>query len=354
MRKLPNRSKKNLAKLSLLIVTLFYAFQFEMLWYGASQLKGQLSILAKRQPISEIMADDSFPDSLKTKIMFIDTIKEFCVQELGFKPNENYTQVVNLEGKPVLWTLSASQPYALEPYLWDYPILGKMGYKGYFDSLMLADEKYWLEAKGFDVCEGEVLAWSTLGFLSDPLLSSMLALNKGRLARLIIHELTHSEVFVNDDADLNENFATFIGDKGSLIFLKQRFGASSKEYQELKTYLGDLKILANYTITFKKELEEFYETNSGLPLAELENLKQQKMAEYMNTLKGQKLENPSAFESLFENEKLPKNCFFNDLGMYRNNQQQFEEELAKNYKEDLVAFLNSYKAKYGNKINPFR
>ena len=354
MRKLPNSSKKNLAKLSLLIVTLFYAFQFEMLWYGASQLKGQLSILAKRQPISEIMADDSFPDSLKTKLQFIDTIKQFCVQELGFKPNENYTQLVNLEGKPILWTLSASQPYALEPYLWDYPILGKMGYKGYFDSLMLTEEKLRLEAEGLDVCEGEVLAWSTLGFLSDPLLSSMLALSKGRLARLIIHELTHSEVFVNDDAELNENFATFIGDRGSLMFLKKRYGENSEAYQELKVYLSDIEKLANYTITFKGDLQEFYTENCNLSNTELETLKHKKMAEYKSTLQNQKLQNPKAFKSLFENESLPKNCFFNDIGMYRSSQQQFEQELMENYNGDLVAFLNSYKAKYGNKINPFR
>jgi len=347
------KSVLKIAVLSLLIMVVFYISNINMLGYGLGQLKGQIALLLKRQPVSEIMSQKETSTELKNKLLFIDSVMLFGINELGFKPTNNYKTFVELQGKPVLWTLSASEKFALKPFMWKYPILGEMAYKGYFDSLKLANEALHLKELGFEVCEGEVIAWSTLGFLPDPILSSMLELPKGKLARLILHELTHSEVFISSDADLNENLASFMGDKGALLFLEMQYGNRSEPLQELHDYLFDLKILTDYTLEFKTQLEFFYTKIERLPEIQKQTRKELFLEGYVKGLRNQKLKNPKNFEKLLNSETLPKNCFFNDFMMYRNYQGEFEMQLKENHQNNLKSFIGEYKKKYGNSINPF-
>src|SRR5690606_18635710 len=71
-----------------------------------------------------------------------------------------------------------------------------------------------LRAQGLDVHVSGVTAYSTLGFTSDPLLSTMFRDDKTHLAALIFHELARSQVYVQDDSGFNEAFAVAVETSG--------------------------------------------------------------------------------------------------------------------------------------------
>src|ERR1700751_5858143 len=72
----------------------------------------------------------------------------------------------------------------------------------------------------YDADISEVSAWSTLGWLPDPVLSSMLMKSKGRMANLFFHELFHATYYAPSSVDVNENLANFIARKATFQFLK--------------------------------------------------------------------------------------------------------------------------------------
>jgi len=66
-----------------------------------------------------------------------------------------------------------------------------------------------------DVSIGGVEAYSTLGWFNDPIISSMMGWGDERLATLIFHELAHQRVYVKDDTEFNESFASFVEQEGT-------------------------------------------------------------------------------------------------------------------------------------------
>lgn len=347
-------SKRKIAWLTSVIVLVVVVTHFQMIWYSMQQLKGQVKILVNTTPIDDVMADSSVADSVKQKLAFIDSVKKFTQKELGFEAVNTYTSLYDQEGKPILWVLTAAPKDELIPYEWKYPILGKMGYKGFFERESLMEEKEKLKKMGFEVCEGEVQAWSTLGILPDPVLSNMLTLPNDLLARLVIHELTHTQVFISGDAELNENFATFIGTQGARLFLQKQYGDSTKKLERYNRYFEDVKKITDFILDQRKELEKLYHTHRRNKKGKL--LKEQKVAffkSYKMGLTQLSLHRPEEFEQFLHPDSLPKNCFFNDIGMYRNKQVQFDAALRNQFHGSLKAMVLDYKEKYGNEINPF-
>jgi predicted aminopeptidase len=122
--------------------------------------------------------------------------------------------------------------FQLKAYEWDFPLIGSFSYKGFFNYDQALEEEDKIRKNGYDTSIDEIAGWSTLGWFKDPVLSDMLDRSSGSLANLIIHELTHGTLYVKDNVDFNENLASFVGDKGALIFLRHKYGENSKEYHE--------------------------------------------------------------------------------------------------------------------------
>jgi predicted aminopeptidase len=121
----------------------------------------------------------------------------------------------------------------MEAVEFHFPIIGNFTYKGFFDSTMATQElKIWKQ-KGYDTDLGQGIAYSTLGWLPEPILSSMLFYSEGKLASLIIHEMTHGTIFVKNEHETSENLANFIGEYGAKRYLKAKYGNESDEYQNL-------------------------------------------------------------------------------------------------------------------------
>lgn len=156
------------------IFLILSVWQYRLIRYGLQQLKGQLHIVSNAQPIGEILNDPDFPDSLKNKLRLSYAVRSYATGVLGLKDSKNYTTVYDQKGKPALWVLTASEPFALKAYEWYFPFLGDVSYKGFFEKENGENDLRQLMSMGYDISFRPTTAWSTLGWFKDPLLSGML------------------------------------------------------------------------------------------------------------------------------------------------------------------------------------
>ncbi len=311
--------------------------------YGVQQGIGQLKIVWKSEPLENYLNNAVYPDSLKFKIRLIHEIKQFAIDSLGIYPSKNYTKMYDQKGAPGMYVVTACEPFALEPYQWSFPIVGEFSYKGFFKKKRAIKEAELLKKKGYDTDIGEVNAWSTLGWFRDPVMSSMLKKTEGRLASLLIHELTHGTIFVKNDVQFNENLASFIGDKGALLFLKQKY---SDESIEINNYLGELSDLQKIRAHMHKaaeQLKAFYKENKDLKPKKRKQEKINKIIMDMDTLSLNSFEKVSHIQAL---KDTLNNTFFTDFLMYREDQKKLEKTFNEEFKGDFNLYFNFLKKKY--------
>lgn len=156
-------------------------------------------------------------------------IRAFARDRLGLADTAAYTTWIRLDRPAVATVVSACAADRFDQYLWDYPVVGSLPYKGFFEPDDAKAEVLRLKDLGLDVLARGVGAFSTLGILPDPLFSDMQADPPHELAELIIHELTHATVFVAGQGDFNENLAYFVGKEGARQYLAWRHGPDSPE-----------------------------------------------------------------------------------------------------------------------------
>ena len=65
------------------------------------------------------------------------------------------------------------------------------------------------------MCLLPIPAYSTLGWLNDPVTAPMLREGRARLIEVVLHELVHATVYVPDEPDWNEGLATFFGQEAA-------------------------------------------------------------------------------------------------------------------------------------------
>ncbi|MCU0471705.1 MAG: aminopeptidase, partial [Arcicella sp.] len=102
-----------------------------------------------------------------------------------------YQTMFDQRGKPLVHLLTVAERYKMEAKTFSFPvvswIIGNFTYKGFFDSTAAYQEEIVWKSKGYDTDMGQGIAYSTLGWLPEPILSSMLYYSDGKLASLIIH-----------------------------------------------------------------------------------------------------------------------------------------------------------------------
>ncbi|MCW3070706.1 MAG: hypothetical protein JWO44_596 [Bacteroidetes bacterium] len=341
------------AALKLFLNILFFLFMLfclawhELVVYGISQAKGQLYIIRNAQPVEEILRDPSFSDSLKQKLLLITDIKKFTVDSLGIRPSDNYTTVFNQHKKPILWTVSAAEPYAMKAKEWTFPFLGTVSYKGFFNKKMLRREIIDLVKDNYDIDVYSPSGWSTLGWFKDPILSNMLSRNEGELSNLIIHELTHGTLYVKDDVTFNENLASFIGDKGAELFLAQRFGKDSKQFIDYENSKADDKIYNDYILKSTKRLDSlYYLLGRGISEDTMKIKKKALIREIVLGVYGLQLHKPKVYFKYTKQAFREGNAFFMSFTRYDSEYDKFEREYREVYHSNLKEYLEAMKEKY--------
>jgi predicted aminopeptidase len=200
--------------------------------YVFKSWRGHERLMSWRRPVSEMLSDPGVPADLKAKLRLVAEVRAFAFDTLGLPKTSSYTSYVALPRKEVTYALTACPKTALKPYEWWFPVIGRVPYKGFFDERDAEREKAALDRKGFDTHMAGVMAYSTLGWWADPVLSTMLDESPGELAASLLHEMTHAYVYFKGDADFNEAAASFVGEEGASDFLRRRFGEDSPELRQ--------------------------------------------------------------------------------------------------------------------------
>ena len=99
-----------------------------------------------------------------------------------------------------------------------------------------------MEQRGYDTMVRPAVAFSSLGFFNDPLLSNLLRLDRVELAGVIIHELFHRTYFLASDVMFDESAATYVGSAGAIKFFEATEGPDSADAESARAVLdADLK-----------------------------------------------------------------------------------------------------------------
>ncbi len=219
----------------------------------------QSQLLLSREPIDEILKENkSLSDEQTHKLKLALEISDFSWQKLGLKKNNNYRKFVQLDQPYVIYTLNAANKYEVKNYEWNYPLVGKMPYIGYFKLEDGKKAESEMIEKGFDTYLRGVSAYSTLGWFDDPILSSMLRYDDYDLVNTIIHENTHATLFIKNNADFNERLASFVGNVGAEIYYREKEGSDSETLKQAEFEGFDEKIFSKFVTNEITQMNLWY------------------------------------------------------------------------------------------------
>jgi len=208
-------------------------------------------------PVQEVLENERVDHESKEKIRLVQEVKGYGEKKLGLTKTENYSKYFEVKG-PVLHVFTVSEKDCLRLYHWNFPITGKVTYKSFFTKEGVLKEKRIFEEKGYDTFIQQAGAYSTLGWLKDPIFSSMLQWEEAALANLILHEMVHATLYFKGQTDLNEQMATFIGNHGAIHFLGEKYGKESEQVVEAIHHQEDDILFSRWIDQACQRLSTFY------------------------------------------------------------------------------------------------
>ncbi|MBW2715040.1 MAG: aminopeptidase [Deltaproteobacteria bacterium] len=216
---------------------------------------GQNRLLRARKPIEAVLLDPATSLEIRERLVLVLQVREFAI-ELGLDVQEQYTSFVAWPGDRVVTTVVAARPGAVTPAGFHFLLLGELPYKGFFDRELADRESEALRADGLDVCEFGVSAYSTLGWMDDPVTEPMLRQDAGQLVEVILHELVHATVYVKGHANFNESIASFIGEEGSVLFFENSLQPERGHRRRLE--IEDARRVDAALLRFRDEVSTLY------------------------------------------------------------------------------------------------
>lgn len=224
-------------------------------------------LLWNRTPIRDELANPALPPEIRDHLETVLKVREFARDRLGLNVGEAYTTVTQVEQGAVVWVVMAVPQDSLTPYSWWFPIVGSVPYRGYFSHEAAEQEASNMEGAGYDTYIRPAIAFSSLGFFNDPLLSDLLKLNRVELAGVIIHELFHRTYFLPSDVMFDESAATYIGKRGAIDYFKATEGPNSRDTDAARGMLESDSKFAHFLDAQRARLNTLYTAN--LPQDEL-------------------------------------------------------------------------------------
>ena len=144
------------------------------LGYYAQAAHGQLTLIAAARPVEQVLQEPQLDSKLRQRLVLAQTLRQFAVHELELPDNASYRRYVQLDRPYVLWNVVATPELSLQPLVWCFPVAGCVSYRGYYSQAAAQEFAANLRATGHDVQVSGTPAYSTLGWFSDPLLSSFI------------------------------------------------------------------------------------------------------------------------------------------------------------------------------------
>jgi len=224
--------------------------------YLAGAVNGHIKIMAARKDVAEVIADPAAPRALRTRLETAVELRKFATDRLALPQNDSYRKYVDLGRNYVTLAIYAAPEFSLAPKVWCFAVFGCVPYRGYFSETAARREAAALGRRGFDVHATGVIAYSTLGWMSDPLLNTMLGQDDAYLAGMIFHELAHQRVYVKGDSGFNEAFAVAVETTGVEAWLGARGDAAGlAAYREARKRHADFLTLL---LPARDELNRIY------------------------------------------------------------------------------------------------
>lgn len=224
--------------------------------YYAESLGGHLRIMAARQDVAGLVADPATPAALRARMASASAIRQFASDALDLPNNRSYRTYVDIGRDYVTIAVYAAPEFSLAPVAKCFPLYGCVPYQAFFSTENARKAATALQAQGLDVHVSGVTAYSTLGWSSDPLLSTMFGGGETSVAALVFHELAHQRVYVQDDSAFNEAFAVAVETSGVRKWLSAAGDAGGlRRYEAARARIADfLGLIAQA----RKELHEVY------------------------------------------------------------------------------------------------
>ena len=293
--------------------------------YYAQAANGHLNVLARARPVPEVLAESATPPPLRERLELSQRMRDFASAELRLPDNNSYRRYADLQRGAAVWNVVAAPPLSLTLKTWCFPVMGCVGYRGYFDREAAERLAAELRATGWEVAVYGVPAYSTLGWSAwgggDPLLNTFLNWPEGELARLIFHELAHQVAYAADDTTFNESFAVAVERLGGQRWL-DRFASDAARAQN-EALEARRRDFGAFTQRWRGELQHLYSS----PASDADKLQRKAQlmadmrAEYAR-LKQERWRGFAGYDGWFERAN---NASFGVLAAYNELVPQFED-----------------------------
>lgn len=236
--------------------------------YYAHLAHGEYSLMRAREPIDKVIADPETDPGLKAKLELAEQARAFASDHLKLPRNASYTRYADLHRAYATWNVFATEEFSVEAIKHCFPLVGCIGYRGYYDHARAEQEASRLQKQGYETYIGGSTAYSTLGWFADPILNTMIRWGDDELVGTIFHELTHQKIYIKDDTAFNESLAMFVQQEG-LQQWRELHGLPRAEAVEQK---HDDQFTA-IVLRTRDRLKALYA--SGLPKEEMRRRKQE-------------------------------------------------------------------------------
>lgn len=244
--------------------------------YYWQSVSGHIQLMQAAKPIDQWLASAQTPTHLRERLVLAQSIRRFAVSELHLPDNASYHRFADLQRKYVVWNVVAAPEFSLTLKTWCFPVLGCVGYRGYFDEADAQVLAGSLRAQGLEASVYGVPAYSTLGWMNwaggDPVLSTFIDYPDGELARMLFHELAHQVLYVSDDTVFNESFATAVERLGAQRWLASQATPQARQayqrFDERRRQFRDLtrRTRENLIQIYKQNVPEVKEKRAQLAM----------------------------------------------------------------------------------------
>ena len=208
-----------------------------------------------RVALDELLQDESLHPEQRRKLELTRDTLSFAARQ-GLNVGDSYQYVIPDSTKPVSYSVQAAHPDRLELLSWWFPFAGRVPYLGYFKIETRDDKAKELRAEGYDVSEGTVGAFSSLGWFSDPIYFSMLQRSEPDVVQLLLHELVHRSFWSDGSVSFNENLAEYVSLRMTEAYLKEK--GQEKAWMNMQENLKKQAIFRTWLHALKADLATLY------------------------------------------------------------------------------------------------
>jgi predicted aminopeptidase len=214
--------------------------------YLLQAANGEWHVIHGRKPIVQVIDDPRTPEPMIRELAEVREARDFASRELKLPDNDSYRTYVKIDRPYVVWNVVAAPELSVIPKEWCFPIAGCVDYRGYFNEKRAQAFAAGLKQRGYDVVIEGVPAYSTLGKLPDPVMSTMMPYGSAELAAMIFHELAHQLLYIPSDSRFDEAFAVTVEDEGLRRWLEYkgqpgRIEAMRRERAEDRQFIALLR-----------------------------------------------------------------------------------------------------------------